>query len=250
MDATNFYNDKPEVAEKFEYMEDISQVTVASSIQSQQTKHYLAKSGGTQKRAFVPTVPKPFKFHTESRANSRNKENSPKSPFIPLALSVKQFLENPTRFDTKSSKVRSNTLTVPKSPFLRTKYRSKSTTILPTEEREISEMRGYRFKANQLDQLDRKIFENRNCGIPKVQKPKPTEPYSPAITKPKPPRTKGPSPPHVVKANMSITLFVTNNADKTVCLATFKAFRFFIRTDQIVNCRLVVFFLGNKVLSP
>ncbi|CAB4475119.1 unnamed protein product [Rhizophagus irregularis] len=202
MDATNFYNDKPEVAEKFEYMEDISQVTVASSIQSQQTKHYLAKSGGTQKRAFVPTVPKPFKFHTESRANSRNKENSPKSPFIPLALSVKQFLENPTRFDTKSSKVRSNTLTVPKSPFLRTKYRSKSTTILPTEEREISEMRGYRFKANQLDQLDRKIFENRNCGIPKVQKPKLTEPYSPAITKPKPPRTKGPSPPHVVKANM------------------------------------------------
>ncbi|PKY16425.1 hypothetical protein RhiirB3_402873 [Rhizophagus irregularis] len=240
MDATNFYNDKPEVAEKFEYMEDISQVTVASSIQSQQTKHYLAKSGGTQKRAFVPTVPKPFKFHTESRANSRNKENSPKSPFIPLALSVQQFLENPTRFDTKSSKVRSNTLTVPKSPFLRTKYRSKSTTILPTEEREISEMRGYRFKANQLDQLDRKIFENRNCGIPKVQKPKPTEPYSPAITKPKPPRTK----------DQSITLFVTNNADKTVCLATFKAFRFFIRTDQIVNCRLVVFFLGNKVLSP
>ncbi|CAB5369486.1 hypothetical protein RhiirA1_513442 [Rhizophagus irregularis] len=36
---------------------------------------------------------------------------------------------------------------------------------------------------------------------PKVQKPKLTEPYSPAITKPKPPRTKSPSPPHVIKAN-------------------------------------------------
>jgi hypothetical protein len=49
-------------------------------------------------------VPKPFKFYTELRANdSRNKENSPKSPFIPLAISVQQFLENPTRFDAKVS---------------------------------------------------------------------------------------------------------------------------------------------------
>ncbi|PKY37146.1 hypothetical protein RhiirB3_533727, partial [Rhizophagus irregularis] len=69
----------------------------------------------------------------------------------------------------KSDKVRSNTLTEPKSPYLRTKYRSKPTTILPTEERKIREMRGYRFKANPLD---RKILENRNFGIPKVQKPK------------------------------------------------------------------------------
>ncbi|CAB5380387.1 unnamed protein product [Rhizophagus irregularis] len=36
-----------------------------------------------QKRAFVPTVPKPFKFHTESRANNS---------------------QNPTRFDAKSGK--------------------------------------------------------------------------------------------------------------------------------------------------
>ncbi|CAG8556203.1 12960_t:CDS:2 [Rhizophagus irregularis] len=153
MDATNFNNDKPE---KFEYMEDVSRVmSVASSTQSPQTKNYLAKkSGGIQKRAFVPTVPNPFKFYTETRANnSCNKENS-KSPFIPLALSVQQFLENPTRFDAKSGKVRSNTLTVPKSPYLRTKYRSKPTTILPTEEREIREMRGYRFKANPLDRKE------------------------------------------------------------------------------------------------
>ncbi|RGB39635.1 hypothetical protein C1646_689328 [Rhizophagus diaphanus] len=201
MDATNFSNDKPEVVEKFEYMEDVSRViSVTSSAQSPQTKNYLAnKSGGIRKRAFVPTVPKPFKFYTESWANnSCNKENSPKSPFIPLALSVQQFLDNPTRFDAKSDKVRSNTLTEPKSPYLRTKYRSKPTTILPTEERKIREMRGYRFKANPLD---RKILENRNFGIPKVQKPKLTEPYSPAITKPKPPRPKSPSPPHVIKAN-------------------------------------------------
>ncbi|PKY46492.1 hypothetical protein RhiirA4_402553 [Rhizophagus irregularis] len=107
MDATNFSNDRPEVAEKFEYMEDVSRVmSVASSTQSPQTKNYLAKkSGGIQKRAFVPTVPKPFKFYTETRANnSCNKENSNKSPFIPLALSVQQFLENPTRFDAKSGK--------------------------------------------------------------------------------------------------------------------------------------------------
>ncbi|PKK77424.1 hypothetical protein RhiirB3_406631, partial [Rhizophagus irregularis] len=52
--------------EKFEYMEDVSRVmSVASSTQSPQTKNYLAKkSGGIQKRAFVPTVPKPFKFYT------------------------------------------------------------------------------------------------------------------------------------------------------------------------------------------
>ncbi|RGB33450.1 hypothetical protein C1646_704349 [Rhizophagus diaphanus] len=121
-----------------------------SRTQSPQTKNYLAQKsgGGIQKRAFVPTVPKPFKFYTELRASkSRNKENSPKSP----------FLENPTRFDAKSGKVRSNTLTVPKSPYLRIKDRSKPTTILSTEEREIS----------------------------KVQKPKLTESYSPAITKPK-----------------------------------------------------------------
>ncbi|CAB4417637.1 unnamed protein product [Rhizophagus irregularis] len=175
-------------------------MSVTPSTQPPQTKNYLVKkSGGIKKRAFVPTVPKPFKFYTELRANdSRNKENSPKSPFIPLAISVQQFLENPTRFDAKSGKVRSNNLTIPKSPHLRTKYRSKPTTILPTEERKIREMRGYKFKANPLD---RKILENRNLGIPKVQKPMPTVPYSPAITKPKPQRPKSPSPPHVIKAN-------------------------------------------------
>ncbi|EXX78216.1 hypothetical protein RirG_017010 [Rhizophagus irregularis DAOM 197198w] len=85
-------------------MKDVSRVMSASSTQSPQTKIYLAKnSGGIQKRAFVPTVPNPFKFYTETRANnSCNKENS-KSPFIPLALSVQQFLENPTRFDAKVS---------------------------------------------------------------------------------------------------------------------------------------------------
>ncbi|RGB25588.1 hypothetical protein C1646_747275 [Rhizophagus diaphanus] len=85
MDATNFNN------EKFEYMKDVSWVmSVASSAQSPQTKNYLAKkSGGIQKRAFVPTMSKPFKFYTESRANnSHNKENSPNPPFVPLALSV------------------------------------------------------------------------------------------------------------------------------------------------------------------
>jgi hypothetical protein len=47
MDATNFNNDKPEVAEKFEYMEDVNWVmSVASSTQSPQTKHYLAKKSG------------------------------------------------------------------------------------------------------------------------------------------------------------------------------------------------------------
>ncbi|PKY27728.1 hypothetical protein RhiirB3_416317, partial [Rhizophagus irregularis] len=103
MDATNFNNDKLEVAEKFELTKtenktaekfecNLSRVMT----QSPQTKNYLAKKsgGGIQKRAFVPTVPKPFKFYTELRASkSRNKENSPKSP----------LLENPTRFDAKVS---------------------------------------------------------------------------------------------------------------------------------------------------
>ncbi|POG65643.1 hypothetical protein GLOIN_2v1664071 [Rhizophagus irregularis DAOM 181602=DAOM 197198] len=115
-------------------MKDVSRVMSASSTQSPQTKIYLAKnSGGIQKRAFVPTVLKPFKFYTESRDNnSPNKENSPNPPFIPLAYGVQQFLESPTRFDAKTGKLRSNTLTVPKSPYLRTKYRSKPTTILPS----------------------------------------------------------------------------------------------------------------------
>ncbi|RGB29586.1 hypothetical protein C1646_818412 [Rhizophagus diaphanus] len=46
--------DKPEVAEKFEYMEDVSRVTRVMSVASStpQTKNYLAKkSGGIQKRA-------------------------------------------------------------------------------------------------------------------------------------------------------------------------------------------------------
>ncbi|CAG8573326.1 22290_t:CDS:2 [Rhizophagus irregularis] len=73
MNATNFNN------EKFEYMEDVSWVmSVASSAQSPQTKNYLAKKSGGYK-------------------------NSPNPPFIPLALSVQQFLENPTRFDAKVS---------------------------------------------------------------------------------------------------------------------------------------------------
>uniref|UniRef100_U9T7H2 TPX2 central domain-containing protein n=1 Tax=Rhizophagus irregularis (strain DAOM 181602 / DAOM 197198 / MUCL 43194) TaxID=747089 RepID=U9T7H2_RHIID len=79
-------------AEKFE--DNLNRVM--SRTQSPQTKNYLAKKsgGGIQKRAFVPTVPKPFKFYTELRASkSRNKENSPKSP----------LLENPTRFDAKVS---------------------------------------------------------------------------------------------------------------------------------------------------
>jgi len=224
MDTTDLNNDKLEVTEKFEtsikykemnYMEDIIQsaynendisLLMSSSAQMSQDKKYLVrKTAGVQKRknnTFVPTVPKPFTFHTASRVNiSRNEDSSPRSPFIPLAVKVRQFMEKPEKFNTKaalkSNKVRSNTLTVPRSPYLRTKYRSKPT-VLSTEERVIKEIQDYRFRANPVDQ---KIFENGDIGIPKVQKPKPTEPHSPTITKPKPSRPKSPSPPRVIKAN-------------------------------------------------
>jgi hypothetical protein len=52
----------------------------------------------------VPTVPKPFKFHTASRVNiSRNENNPPRSPFIPLAVKVRQFMEKPDKFDAKAA---------------------------------------------------------------------------------------------------------------------------------------------------
>ncbi|GBB83635.1 hypothetical protein RclHR1_10330005 [Rhizophagus clarus] len=208
MDITNFNNDKPGMTKKFKYMEEVSQITydaglsVTSSTQSLQTKNYLTKkSDGVQKRAFVPTIPKPFKFHTALRVNpSCNKENSPKSPYTPLAVKVQRFLEKPTKFDAKenlkSNKVR--TVTVPRSPYLRTKYRSKPTTVLPTEERKLREMQSYKFKANPVD---RRIFENIDFGNPKVQKQKLTEPHSPAITKLKTPRPMSPSPLRIIKAN-------------------------------------------------
>ncbi|GBC16325.2 hypothetical protein GLOIN_2v1477188 [Rhizophagus irregularis DAOM 181602=DAOM 197198] len=110
----------------------------------------------------------------------RQKQNSPKSPIIPLDLSVQQFLENPTRFDAKSGKVRSNTLTVPcalnmgLNPLLY--YLQK-----------ITENKGN--EKLYINPLNRKEFRN----------PKST--YSPAITKPKPPRPKSPLPSHVIKAN-------------------------------------------------
>jgi len=56
--------------------------------------------------------------------------------------------------------------------------------MLPTDELVIREMQNHNFKANPVD---RKIFGNRNFGIPKVQKPK--VPNSPAITKPRLPRS-------------------------------------------------------------
>jgi hypothetical protein len=80
-------------------------------------------------------------------------------------------------------------------------------------------MQNYKFKANPVDRKVivrlrfcryivfcltfkfSKIFENRDLGVPKVQKLKLTEPYSPVITKPKPLRPKSPSPPHITKAN-------------------------------------------------
>jgi len=52
----------------------------------------------------VPTVPKPFKFHTASRVNiSRNEDNLQRSPFIPLAVKVQQFMEPPTKVDAKAA---------------------------------------------------------------------------------------------------------------------------------------------------
>jgi hypothetical protein len=55
MDVTNLNNDKPEVTEKFKYMEDVSRIaydagiSVTSSTQLPQTKNNLArKNGGVQ----------------------------------------------------------------------------------------------------------------------------------------------------------------------------------------------------------
>ncbi|CAG8472947.1 8306_t:CDS:2 [Funneliformis caledonium] len=214
---TNFNKDIFEVPENTNYMEDIVQTPMntcdendASLLtQPSRTKNYLArKTAGVQKRknnnTFVPTVPKPFKFHTASRVNiSRNEDSPQRTPFIPLAIKVKQFMENTPKLDhgkavSKHNNVRSNELTVPRSPLLRTKYRTKNATTLPTEERVVREIQNYRFKANPVD---RRIFERDVLRVPQVQKLKLTEPHSPFITKPKPPRSRSPSPPHLIKAN-------------------------------------------------
>ncbi|CAG8638777.1 10350_t:CDS:2, partial [Scutellospora calospora] len=174
----------------------------------QRVRNYpTLRSLGIQKRQpmkkFIPelTVPKPFKFHTITRINKTERTESQllKSPYIPLAARIKQFMERtPDRFKSnlvsiKPTAIQVNLPTKPKSPILRTKLRAKSRKVLETEKKKTKENHIIHKKSVNL-----KRFE---FGVPRIKKADITIPRSPPITKPKPPVRKSPSPPHIIKVN-------------------------------------------------
>ncbi|KAJ3278773.1 Protein tpx2 [Borealophlyctis nickersoniae] len=172
--------------------------------------------GGVQKKKPAPkkksgiTVPKPFNLSTSLR-NHRpfnfDEKLSAKSPFVPLAVKVKQF-ENtvPDRFRpvparSKMSAARHSyepRRTYPKSPYLLTKLRKKIITVPSTQEMEEAEMQ--KTQPFRAQPLHRKILQ-RAVGIPERAIAELTVPQSPAITKPRPLPARTPSPPKLVKAN-------------------------------------------------
>ncbi|KXS21647.1 hypothetical protein M427DRAFT_130397 [Gonapodya prolifera JEL478] len=154
------------------------------------------------------TVPKPFNFHTAHSAAFRQSGNTEvsRSPFVPLAVKVKQFETTvPDRFKTKaplpmqSLKHSPSKLTQPKSPFLRTKMRQKPMARIPTlEERELAELQP-EFRAKPLN---KKILETSEpLGVPQKQPAPLTVPESPAIQKPRPPPPRPETPQRHIKAN-------------------------------------------------
>ncbi|KAJ3178246.1 Protein tpx2 [Gaertneriomyces sp. JEL0708] len=185
----------------------------------------------TTRRKLGMTIPKPFNLHTtlKSLTHDRTQQQGgvAKSPFVPLAMRVKQFEETvPDRFRTKPAV---------KGPFaddstavtvFEDKDADKGTNVrkgrrrsrvgyvrdidcwnfvswnsVPSkEEIEIEEMRKIEpFKAKPVD---KKILAGeRPLGVPIVPRPQPTIPQSPAITKPRAPAPRPPSPPKIVKAN-------------------------------------------------
>ncbi|KAI9002732.1 hypothetical protein BC832DRAFT_593458 [Gaertneriomyces semiglobifer] len=174
----------------------------------------------TTRRKLGMTIPKPFNLHTtlKSLTHDRTQQQQggvARSPFVPLAMRVKQFEEMvPDRFRTKpvvkvgytSQSIPQSPwrgrlrMTRPRSPFLRTKMRTKAPTVPSKEEIEIEEMRKIEpFKAKPVDK--KILATDRPLGVPIVPRPQPTVPQSPAITKPRAPAPRPPSPPKIVKAN-------------------------------------------------
>ncbi|KAI9030395.1 hypothetical protein DFJ74DRAFT_748377 [Hyaloraphidium curvatum] len=175
--------------------------------------HPGAKGGGVQKKVqpgkegrkqaqqkTTLTVPKPFQFQTAFKALAKEAEVPVKSPFVPLAVKVKQFEQSsPVAKRTRTKqlmKAASPKLTNPRSPRLLTKLRTKPTHIPTAEERELAEI-GPRFRAHPVNHA---VLVGPNP-VTKRSRPTLTIPQSPAIHKPRPPAPRPPSPPRVIRAN-------------------------------------------------
>uniref|UniRef100_A0A7S1UBK9 TPX2 C-terminal domain-containing protein n=1 Tax=Phaeomonas parva TaxID=124430 RepID=A0A7S1UBK9_9STRA len=140
----------------------------------------------------APTAPK---FRTESRASqkAREVEHSRKlrgepasgvgaSP--PLAEKLAKLNETPSRFHTAprtrsqppavSSERKPRGLTVPHSPKFH-KLHASARKALPSEERELEEMRSHQFKARALD--TRVLHGGGHLGVPVVEPQKLTTPH-------------------------------------------------------------------------
>nr|CAG8648699.1 12990_t:CDS:2 [Entrophospora candida] len=146
---------------------------------SQKTPAGISK----HKKSFKPTIPKPFKFCTAARPNSKcHDETQKRSPFVPLAVKVKDFLKKDERStfdsDKKINRGQKKPPTIPRSPKL---HKSKASNTLSTEEQQMQKVKNNQFKAKSFNQ---KIFECSDLGLPKLQKIEPTVPESPVITKP------------------------------------------------------------------
>ncbi|CAJ0645569.1 4605_t:CDS:2, partial [Entrophospora sp. SA101] len=96
-----------------------------STIITTNNNDYLSqrKPAGISKRrkSFKPTIPKPFKFRTAARPNSTcHDEIQKRSPFVPLAAKVRDFLKKDERStfggDKKEKKVHAKDKTT--TPFM------------------------------------------------------------------------------------------------------------------------------------
>nr|CAG8528213.1 10715_t:CDS:10 [Entrophospora candida] len=148
-----------------------------STIITTNNNDYLSqrKPAGISKRrkSFKPTIPKPFKFRTATRPNSTcHDEIQKRSPFVPLAAKVRDFLKKDERStfggDKKVNCGRKKPLTIPRSPKLHVSLKSKaSSASLFTEEQQ---NQNNQFKAKTPNQ---KILECSDLGLPKSQKIEP-----------------------------------------------------------------------------
>nr|CAG8531709.1 6357_t:CDS:10 [Entrophospora candida] len=148
-----------------------------STIITTNNNDYLSqrKPAGISKRrkSFKPTIPKPFKFRTAARPNSTcHDEIQKRSPFVPLAAKVRDFLKKDERStfggDKKVNCGRKKPLTIPRSPKLHVSLKSKaSSASLFTEEQQ---NQNNQFKAKTPNQ---KILECSDLGLPKLQKIEP-----------------------------------------------------------------------------
>ncbi|KAJ3175155.1 Protein tpx2 [Geranomyces variabilis] len=170
-------------------------------------KHALAiRSPGIQKKRFstVPrrpngtTRPKPFRFHSTLRAVAHEVGNDnaapPPSPFVPLAVKVRAFSNEPDRFRPVSGRDRRRAMptspwagrmrmTRPQSPYLLTKMRTKPHHIPSREELELASLSAIQpFKANPLPSS---ILQAPAALPPPINTRPATIPCSPFITKPR-----------------------------------------------------------------